>query len=145
MREVKFRAWLKDHDVMVTVRGISWDSPEPYIIHDDISLPPSLTALEPNEPICTTPLTDCVLEQFTGIKDSAGVEIYEGDVVMEDISMPDAAFADNPNGVILFEDYSFRWKPEIGTTEDLRDLVENGRFGIRLGTIHDAEYAGLAK
>jgi uncharacterized phage protein (TIGR01671 family) len=69
-REIKFRAWNSKerqmsksftlHDIGDgRIRGV-WSSPR-----------------------LSFPITDCIMLQFTGLKDETGKEIYEGDVISE--------------------------------------------------------------
>lgn len=70
MRPIKFRAYLKDTNEMVTVRAMDWDHEgnllclnypkgKDYFGHED----------------------NIVLMQYTGCKDMKGKEIYEDDIV----------------------------------------------------------------
>ncbi len=60
MREIKFRIWIESEKIFITPLEV-----EDYSIGDLITNP------------------DYQLEQFTGLKDSKGRDIYEGDLVKE--------------------------------------------------------------
>ncbi len=68
MREIKFRAWVKNNKVgheLFTVVMISWIGKEVILSGKGGSIG----------------LDDCVLTQYTGLKDKNGKEIYEGDII----------------------------------------------------------------
>jgi uncharacterized phage protein (TIGR01671 family) len=67
MREIKFRAWDKLNEEMATVDCFDNN-------HVGIKL---------KRGYATAPRKDCVLMQYTGLKDKNGKEIYEGDIVFE--------------------------------------------------------------
>lgn len=65
MREIKFRAWLKETKEMIPVYQIDFNN---GIINSE-----SAWRME----------SEYILEQFTGLHDRNGVEIYEGDKVSD--------------------------------------------------------------
>ncbi|MEF3330591.1 YopX family protein [Oceanobacillus oncorhynchi] len=78
MREIKFNAWLKQHEIMVTVDSIDFAEGEIMIIDD--------TGIDRY-----FPFEEIELLQYTGLKDKNGEEIYEGYLVkwiIESINYP---------------------------------------------------------
>jgi len=68
MREIKFRAWSKEHDFIGKVYEIDFRY--------------GLVKLETEkETTHTFGISNVELMQYTGLKDKSGKEIYEGDVV----------------------------------------------------------------
>jgi hypothetical protein len=64
MREIKFRAWFTRDETYVKPMAIQ------NMIHQKVSTA-SLSVL----------YNECVFEEFTGLKDKNGVEIYENDIL----------------------------------------------------------------
>lgn len=68
MRSLKFRAWDK------VLKKMLFDA-DPFALHVSGSNEPLLARTHMNE--------DCIFEQYTGLTDRYGKEIYEGDVLLD--------------------------------------------------------------
>ena len=70
MRKIKFRAWHNTEERFVTIRKLDFNNG--IVVHNS----GIETSYDQSSDICKL-----TLQQFTGVTDSTGVEIYEGDII----------------------------------------------------------------
>lgn len=127
-REFKFRAWDEDRKQYAQVLGLEFNenSGEIEIVKAKIDGETYFGARK-----------RFVLEQYTGLKDKNGKEIYEGDIINLplDFGIREFGFVAFTNGRFLIQDYE--WEDGSCHIVDFYDYnVPNQDFEI-IGNIHE--------
>ena len=139
MRELKFRVWVKDEE-----RYYDESDEESYMIV------PNGNVTYTSEPYeedgvwftdTTSATSDVIVEQYTGLKDKNGKEIYEGDIVTlngewEEIEHDDCSIVTFENGCFRVGDgyeneagsYLSDWRI-IGNIHEDPELLEGEKCG----------------
>lgn len=107
MREIKVRAWYKPYKQMCQVESLRFDENGVY------------TAVLIEEPFYDRRIVEAdeiVIEQFTGLKDKNGTEIYDGDILIDDTGEPIEYW------VVKFSDGGFVGEC-VGVAEPLFELA----------------------
>lgn len=113
MREIKFRAWLKEKKIMGEVLGIDILHKEIFFSNEDVDCYEH------------TDFKDIELMQYTGLKDMREKEIYEGDILFEILG--EEYFK------VIFENGSYRAENE----EYSLDLSEYAHLCEIVGNVYE--------
>ena len=121
MRDIKFRAWDKEAQQMLTVRDINFCGEE----LDTYEMDGDWLSFE-----------DVEVMQYTGLKDKNGKEIYEGDIVLYNRNIDDevdnykyeVVWDKDQYGLIELKFKCYLWDNHWDMTEVIGNIYENSEL-----------------
>lgn len=123
---------------MRDIRFRFWDTKEGKWLGKDSSYWKELTfEYCRNKLIASMRQGNIVAEQYTGLKDKNGKEIYEGDIVREDIEVGDDDIDGEYRYQVVWDEETLCWSlsPNYGTIH--KDLWETNLSREVIGNIHE--------
>jgi uncharacterized phage protein (TIGR01671 family) len=133
MRQIKFRMWDIEFEIMrYIVTDIHWAlhgiTQCSYVNSNTMD-----TIKVFNDSDCVWGKKRFILEQFTGLLDKNGIEIYEGDIIKE----KETDYTTNVGGV-LFSSGSFRFNYRKKLHKQLAPMGQSQLYNVEVvGNIHE--------
>ena len=123
MRQLKFRAWSKEFEKFLTKEEWFFDFDGDLYFWDIVE----------NDMI-RVPENEYIIQQYTGLKDKNGVEIYEGDIVK---ATSDLYENENFVGKVIFDEGCFlTWVNK----NDIRGIRGEGDIEVVGNIFENSEY-----
>ena len=129
MKELKIKAWLKKEKKMVAIIGIDFNYEYIRYTEDDNLF---------NSDYKTAEFKDIELLQFSGVKDKAGQELYEADVIKFNDGIDDIyglISYDDEDGAyrVSYENITEHLSDREGDFEIVGNIFENPQLHEQLG------------
>lgn len=127
MRELKFRAWDAESECYIDEKDWAGITPEGQ----------NIWIVEEEEVSVLPILGEFIIEQYTGLKDKNGKEIYEGDIVEEKIDTGDYDIDGTYRYKVVWDDDMLCWSLDPNATSIHKDLWECNQSIKVIGNIHE--------